>query len=168
MIEAVNAVSSNAQMLRAVAEQTSSTQSFASNPTRVQSAAISAPYLSPHVDLNGGNSKPIFIVRDSATGDAIRQFPTEGQIRAYQRAQEVQVRLQENSQAAANAQVDTKQQRVDIVENSVQYKELRKAVREQDAPLPGSTPGKKSQGTSGGSEVGTTKSSGSNSLDTAV
>lgn len=168
MIEAVNAVSSNAQMLRAVAEQTSSTQSFASNPTRVQSAAITAPYLSPHVDFNGGNSKPIFIVRDSSTGDAIRQFPTEGQIRAYQRAKEVQVRLQESGQAASNARADSQQQRVDVVESSVQYKELRKAARQQDAPLPGSSVGKGSEGTTGGSDVGTGKSTGSTKLDTEV
>ena len=88
MIEAISATVSNSQLVRQVAEQTATTQSYSSNPTRVQAAAITAPYLSPHVDMNGGNSKPIFVVRDAATGESISQFTTEGKISAYQQAQD--------------------------------------------------------------------------------
>ncbi len=142
MIEAVNAAVSNAQLVRVVAEQTSTTQSFSSNPTRVQAAAVTAPYLSPHVDLNGGNSKPIFVVRDLSTGEHIRQFPTEGQIRAYQ-----------NAKAAAQAQLQTMQSRAessysqvaenaaesaDLVKSSVEFRQARQAVKShQEQAIPG-------------------------------
>ncbi|MDD3021188.1 MAG: hypothetical protein PHX61_09475 [Alphaproteobacteria bacterium] len=127
MIEAATAVTSNAQLLRAVAEQTATTQSFAANPTRVQAAAITAPYLSPHVDLNGGSSKPIFVVRDLETGARIRQFPTEGQIKAYQRAKEVQGRAQ--AQAASTVDYSAQQKQAEVVENSVEFRESRKEVK---------------------------------------
>ncbi|HNQ92896.1 MAG TPA: hypothetical protein PKI93_08215 [Alphaproteobacteria bacterium] len=137
MIEAVNAAVSNAQVIRAVAEQTASTQSFAANPTRVQTAGVTAPYLSPHVDLNGGSSKPILVVRDSETGDRVRQFPTEGQIRAYQRAQANQARAEASAQA--EAQFRAQQQSADLVESSVQYRQARQEVKvQQNLPLPGS------------------------------
>jgi len=137
MIEAVNAISSNAQILRAVAEQTATTQSFASNPARVQAAAVIAPYLSPHVDLNGGSSKPILVVRDSETGEHVRQFPTEGQIRAYQRAKDSQARVQ--AQAVSDAQFKGQQEQADLVENSVEFRQARQEVKvEQQQSLPGS------------------------------
>lgn len=179
MIEAVNAVTSNAQLLRAVAEQTATTQSFSSNPARVQSAATIAPYLSPHVDLNGGSSKPIFIVRDSETGSPIRQFPTEGQIRAYQRAQDAQVRAQSQAQfdqqqaaAAAQQQFSSQQEQVDLVENSVQFRQARQQVKaaEQQA-VPGAHAGRseRATGSSGGATPGkTTESAQSTSLDTSA
>ncbi|HOO49811.1 MAG TPA: hypothetical protein PLK94_00835 [Alphaproteobacteria bacterium] len=141
MIEAVNAISTNAQTLRAVAEQTATTQSFASNPARVQAAAVIAPYLSPHVDLNGGSSKPIFIVRDSATGEHVRQFPTEGQIRAYQRAKDSQARAQ--AQALSQAQFKSQEHQADLVESSVQFRQARQEVKveQKPQPLPGSGSG---------------------------
>ncbi|HPQ50183.1 MAG: hypothetical protein KDJ26_02125 [Alphaproteobacteria bacterium] len=140
MIEAANAVSSNAQLLRAVAEQTATTQSFASNPARVQAAAIVAPYLSPHVDLNGGSSKPIFVVRDAETGSHIRQFPTEGQIRAYQRAKDVQSQVQAQSQSRTTSAVEFKaeQHQADVVENSVEFRQARQEVKvAQQQSVPG-------------------------------
>lgn len=154
MIEAVAANISSASALRAVAEQTSTTQSFSSNPNRIQAAAIVAPYLSPHVDLNGGNSKPIFVVRDAETGDNIRQFPTEGQIRAYQRAKEAQVRAQD--EAALAAQFDhheTKtQSRADLVESSVEFRQLRQQIKTREiqvTPGSGSSDAHKSEGITG-------------------
>jgi hypothetical protein len=134
MIEAVTAVVSNAQLLRSVAEQTSTTQTLAANPTRVQTAAISAPYLSPHVDYNSGNSKPIFVVRDSATGETLKQFPSEAQIRAYQKAAYVreqviaQTQFQQGSQDAAFAAA---QRNADIAKSSVEFKAARQAVKQQ-------------------------------------
>lgn len=166
MIEAVNAAVSNAQMVRAVAEQTASTQSFAANPTRIQTAGVTAPYLSPHVDLNGGSSKPILVVRDSETGDRIRQFPTEGQIRAYQRAQANQVRAEASAQA--EAQFRAQQQSADLVENSVQYRQARQEVKvQQRQSLPGSG---SEGGSSDSAKVGgqRSQSSGSNSVDTSA
>lgn len=140
MIEAVAANVSSASSLRAIAEQTSTTQSFSSNPNRIQAAAIVAPYLSPHVDLNGGNSKPIFVVRDAETGDNIRQFPTEGQIRAYQRAKEAQSRaLDEAAVAKQFEHSETKSQsRADLVENSVEFRQVRQQIKTREIQV---TPG---------------------------
>lgn len=173
MIEAVNAVTSNAQLLRAVAEQTSSTQSFASNPARVQAAAVIAPYLSPHVDLNGGASKPIFVVRDSASGEHIRQFPTEGQIRAYQRAKDDQARaMAQAQQSRAQAQVSSvefkaQQQQTDIVENSIEFRQARQEVKvAQQQTTPGTLSGKSEQAGSAGTRYGSAGAGAS--LDTEV
>lgn len=140
MIEAVAANVSSASSLRAIAEQTSTTQSFSSNPNRIQAAAIVAPYLSPHVDLNGGNSKPIFVVRDAETGSNIRQFPTEGQIRAYQRAKEAQSRALDEAAAAKqfeHHELKT-QSRADLVESSVEFRQLRQQIKTREVQV---TPG---------------------------
>ncbi len=136
MIEAVNAVVSNAQLLRSVAEQTSTTQTISANPAKVQSAAIIAPYLSPHVDYNGGNTKPIFVVRDAATGETVKQFPSEAQIRAYQRAAKVQeqaaaqIQFQQNTGGADEAQAAA-QRSADIAKSSIEFKQARQAVKQQ-------------------------------------
>ncbi|MFA7276130.1 MAG: hypothetical protein WC043_04950 [Pseudobdellovibrionaceae bacterium] len=136
MIEAVNATVSNAQLLRSVAEQTSSTQVLSANPSRVQAAAIVAPYLSPHVDLNGGQSKPIFVVRDAATGEHVKQFPTEAQIRAYQRAQEV--RSEAMTVQHAESQFLQQQKSADIAKSSVEFRQVRQEIKQyQEATLPG-------------------------------
>lgn len=137
MIEAVNAVVSNAQVLRSMAEQTASTQNLSANPARIQTAAISAPYLSPHVDYNGGNSKPIFVVRDSASGEVIKQFPSEAQIRAYNRASQVreQIAIQSQFQGSNSDFAEAAALRsADIAKSSVEFKAARQAVRQQQAP----------------------------------
>lgn len=138
MIEAVNAVVSNSTILRSIAEQTSTTQSLSANPSRVQAAAVTAPYLSPHVDYNGGNSKPIFVVRDSSTGETIKQFPSEAQIRAYTKAAAVreqmmvQSRFQsvDNNSGAEAAALRS----ADIAKSSIEFKAARQAVRQQQEP----------------------------------
>ena len=137
MIEAVNAVVSNSQILRSMAEQTATTQNLSANPARIQSAAISAPYLSPHVDYNGGNSKPIFVVRDSASGEVIKQFPSEAQIRAYTRAAQVreQVIAQSQFQGSNSDFAEAAALRsADIAKSSIEFKAARQAVRQQQAP----------------------------------
>lgn len=147
MIEAVNAVVSNSQILRSIAEQTSTTQVLSANPSKVQSAAIAAPYLSPHVDYNGGNSKPIFVVRDSATGETIKQFPTEAQIRAYTKAAQVreQVMVQAQFQSSDNGYAESEALKsADFAKSSVEYRAARQAVRQQSEPAvfkPSSTAG---------------------------
>lgn len=137
MIEAVNAVVSNSPILRSIAEQTSTTQVLSANPSKIQSAAISAPYLSPHVDYNGGNSKPIFVVRDSSTGETIKQFPTEAQIRAYAKAAQVreQVMVQAQFQSSDGGYAEAEALRsADFAKSSVEFKAARQAVRQQSEP----------------------------------
>ncbi len=136
MIEAVSAVVSNSQLVRSIAEQTASTQTLSANPARVQTAAITAPYLSPHVDYNGGNSKPIFVVRDAATGETVKQFPSEAQIRAYQKAAQVQqqvvaqAQFQQQASGADPAQAAA-QRSADIAKSSIEFKQARQAVKQQ-------------------------------------
>lgn len=135
MIEAVNAVVSNSQVLRSIAEQTSTTQTLSANPTRIQSAAVSAPYLSPHVDYNGGNSKPIFVVRDSTTGETLKQFPSEAQIRAYHRAAQMreQVIAAQSQDRGGDAEAAALRS-ADIAKSSVEFKAARQAVKQQSEP----------------------------------
>ena len=135
MIEAVGAVVSNSQILRSIAEQTSAVQNLSANPKRVQTAAVSAPYLSPHVDYNGGNSKPIFVVRDSSTGETLKQFPSEAQIRAYSKA--AQMREQAIAQATFQSSYDTGAaeaaavKSADLAKFSVEFKAERQAFKQQ-------------------------------------
>ncbi len=136
MIEAVSSVVSNSQLIRSIAEQTSTTQTIAANPQRIQAAAISAPYLSPHVDYNGGNSKPIFVVRDAATGETVKQFPSEAQIRSYQKAAAMQeqfvAQAQFEQQAGGRDAAQAAAQRsADIAKSSIEFKQARQAVRQQ-------------------------------------
>lgn len=138
MIEAINASISTAPIARAIAAEASTSQS--ANPVRIQKAAASAPYLSPHVRLSP-NTKPVFVVRDVDTGAQIKQFPTEAQIRAYQKAGEA--RAQSSAQANADTQktISPEQARI-LIETSVEFKEERAAVK-YDAEV--AVPGAKSE-----------------------
>ncbi len=160
MIEAINAVASNSQLLRSVAEQTSTTQTLSANPTKIQSAAITAPYLSPHVDYNGGNSKPIFVVRDSATGETLQQFPSEAQIRAYRKAAQVreQVAAQTQMQSGGSDAEAAALRSADIAKSSVEFKAARQALKQQSEPavVKQAREATASPGGNGGDSVGQT------------
>lgn len=93
MIEAVNSVLSNAASTKAVVEQQSVAQSFAANPDRVQ-VVPQAPFISPYVHVDVNFDKAVLLLRDSSTGDVVRQIPTESQLEAYKRAQAAQTRAQ--------------------------------------------------------------------------
>lgn len=86
MIEAVNSVISNAVLARGSAEQQSVVRSFAANPEKVQEVA-QAPYVSPYISMNIDYNKAVLQIRNSDTGDVIRQFPSESQLEAYRKAQ---------------------------------------------------------------------------------
>lgn len=87
MIEAVNSVLSNASSTKAVVEQQATTRSLAANPDKTQEVAR-APYVSPYISLDRGSNRAVLQIRDSDTGDVVRQYPTESQLRAYRNAQE--------------------------------------------------------------------------------
>jgi len=92
MIEAVNSVLSNASASRAVAEQQSTARSFAANPQKTQESAVRTPYVSPYISYDRNYNKAVLQIRDSDTGDVLRQFPTQTQLRAYQTAQQISER----------------------------------------------------------------------------
>lgn len=130
MIEAVNMSVSTAQLARSSGASAAASSIVAPPAPDEFSVGISAPYLSPHVNLNAFK-KPIFIVRDLETGQALRQFPSEAQIRAYQRAQEVQTGqnlLAEKLATRADVDVNIQAQ-TEIVENSVQFKQARAEIK---------------------------------------
>lgn len=88
MIEAVNSVLSNASVSRGIAEQQSAARSFAANPQKIQESAVRTPYVSPYISFDRNFNKAVLQIRDSETGDVVRQFPTQTQLRAYQTAQQ--------------------------------------------------------------------------------
>ena len=141
MIEAVNAAISTAPSVRAMAQQVATVESFSANPANIQKAAMSTAYSSKYIQL-APDIKPIFVVRDTSTGEAVRQFPTEGQIRAYQRAQESRANAQAASKQTAEIGGNDYEKAAVLVESSVQFKEVRKQIKQPDAPpppLPGQT-----------------------------
>lgn len=141
MIEAVNAAISTAPSVRAMAQQVAASESFSANPSNIQKAAISTAYSSKYIEL-APDIKPIFIVRDTSTGESVRQFPTEAQIRAYQRAQESRANAKFEAQFEAQIGGNDAEKAAVLAQSSVQYKEVRKQIKQPDAPpppLPGQT-----------------------------
>ncbi|PZO88742.1 MAG: hypothetical protein DI626_01035 [Micavibrio aeruginosavorus] len=63
--------------------------SFAANPDRVQQASLQAPYVSLYIKVDVNFDKALLLMRDSDTGDVVRQIPSETQLEAYRRAQKV-------------------------------------------------------------------------------
>lgn len=87
MLEAVNSVLSNAPLTKAVVQQQSVATSFSANPARIQEASLQAPYISLYIKVDTNFDRAILQIRDSDTGDVVRQIPTESQLEAYRRAQ---------------------------------------------------------------------------------
>ncbi len=87
MLEAVNSVLSNAPLTKAVVQQQSVATSFSANPARIQEASLQAPYISLYIKVDTNFDRAVLQIRDSDTGDVVRQIPTESQLEAYRRAQ---------------------------------------------------------------------------------
>lgn len=96
MIEAVNSVLSTISASRGVADQQSTARSLSANPEKIQEAA-KVPYVSPYISVDRGYNKAVLQIRDSETGDVVRQFPTEGQLKAYRTAQQFSERQKAQS-----------------------------------------------------------------------
>ncbi|MEZ5919239.1 MAG: hypothetical protein R3D66_04845 [Alphaproteobacteria bacterium] len=79
----MNSVLANASLLRGHAEQGSSARSFTANPDRVQEAP-QAPFVSPYIIVDTNFDRAVLQIRDSNTGDVLRQFPSESALRARQ------------------------------------------------------------------------------------
>lgn len=86
--------------MKAVVQQQSAMNSFAANPDRVQQATLQAPYVSLYIKVDVNFDKALLLMRDSDTGDVVRQIPSETQLEAYRRAQKV---LNPDIPAAKNA-----------------------------------------------------------------
>ena len=88
MIEAVATTLANAAYAR-VETQKLAVQPASVRPLPVVKASVAAPYISPYVIVDETSSKAILAMRDSATGNIVRQYPAESQIRAYQRTEAI-------------------------------------------------------------------------------
>ena len=90
MIEAVNSVVSNAPLVRGNAEQVSAARSYAASP-EVAAQAVAripqAPYISPYISLDVNYDRAVLLIRDSETGDVLRQFPSESTLQQVRRSE---------------------------------------------------------------------------------
>lgn len=91
MIEAANAVTLSFSTLRGNAEQAASVRSYAANPEKIQEVA-QAPYVSPYVYVDVNFDRAVLQIRDSDTGDVVRQFPSESEMESRRRAAAAQSR----------------------------------------------------------------------------
>lgn len=88
MIEAVNSVISNAPLVRGNAEQVDAARSYASSQivaAQESASAPQAPYISPYISLDVNYDKAVLLIRDSNTGDVLRQFPSEQRLEEIRR-----------------------------------------------------------------------------------
>jgi delta-aminolevulinic acid dehydratase/porphobilinogen synthase len=132
MIEAVNASISVAPSVRAVAQQVSVAESFSANPAQVQKVAVGNNYTSQYIRL-APDTKPIFVVRETSTGESIRQFPTESQLRAYQRAQNAQQAATKNAEFRTELQGTSDTKPATEIDSAGQVKEVRVEVKKSEA-----------------------------------
>lgn len=96
MLEAVTTVASNASLLRGPAEQLSAARSLAANPESTQ-IVPQAPYISPYVHLDVNFDKAVLQIRDSETGDVVRQIPSEPALESARRQLAAQARSEQLS-----------------------------------------------------------------------
>ncbi len=98
MIEAIKSTLSVAPAVAKIAEQASSSRSFATNPDKLQEVA--APndgfYTSRNVRVDNTANIAVLEFRNPLNGDVKTQIPTEAQLQAYERAaiRELQADLQ--------------------------------------------------------------------------
>ena len=142
MLEAVNSVLSNAPLLKP------SQANSAPKSVQVQRADYvkvdTANYASRDVRLDVGSPKPILQIRDTSTGKSLKQFPTEGQIRAYAQAQAVsagQVAIDSGKIEPSAAELDAQ-----IASTpDIQKPEAVEASVEVSVPVPGPVGGNVSE-----------------------
>lgn len=82
MIEAVKSTVANSALLRGSVEQSSTLNSFAANPDKVQQVS-QAPYVSPTVRVDVNTKIAILEFRESVSGEVLAQIPSEQAIRTY-------------------------------------------------------------------------------------
>ena len=106
MIEGVNATIANAVLVRPVSDQAVNARSYAENPKQVQQVP-QAPYISPYISMDYTNNKAVLQIRDSDSGEVIRQIPTDTQLKAYRRAAESPLSVvKQEGKKEASGQVD--------------------------------------------------------------
>lgn len=82
MIEAVKSSVANSALMRGNVDQSSTLNSFAANPDKVQTVS-QAPYVSPTVRVDVNTKIAILEFREAVSGEVIAQIPSEQAIRTY-------------------------------------------------------------------------------------
>lgn len=82
MIEAVKSTVANSALLRGSVEQSSTLNSYAANPDKLQISS-QTPYVSPTVRVDVNTKIAILEFRESVSGEILAQIPSEQAIRSY-------------------------------------------------------------------------------------
>lgn len=82
MIEAVKSSVANSALLRGNVDQSSTLNSFAANPDKIQTVS-QAPYVSPTVRVDVNTKIAILEFREAVSGEVVAQIPSEQAIRTY-------------------------------------------------------------------------------------
>jgi len=82
MIEAVKSTVANSALLRGSVDQSSTLNSFAANPDKIQTVS-QAPYVSPRVRVDVNTKIAILEFREALSGEVLAQIPSEQAIRTY-------------------------------------------------------------------------------------
>jgi len=82
MIEAVKSTVASSALLRGNVDQSSTLNSFAANPDKVQTVS-QAPFVSPTVRIDVLSKIAILEFRESLSGEVLAQIPSEQAIRTY-------------------------------------------------------------------------------------
>lgn len=109
MIEGVKSSLVSSIINKNVILDNSTQNSMSANPEKIQKAAT-APYVSPYISIDKNHNKAVLQIRDSDTGTVLRQFPTENQLQAYDRARELGIQTPSgglDSRAEARSQVES-------------------------------------------------------------
>lgn len=115
MLEAITSSAMNAVAARVDTEKVSALRSSAITASTAAPSAT-APYYSPYIIVDSNFNKAILAIRDNETGNVTQQYPTESQIKAYKRAQQVQAEVAASIAEASQPQPDVSQARAQPVE----------------------------------------------------
>ncbi len=127
MIESVSTSFVQGASLRS-SPQTGSTYAVSNAVSSASSAEVPRYGTRLYVRLDSGAERAILEVRSSDTGDVVKQYPSEAQIRAFQRAASLK---EQQSQSQAAQQVAAQQAR--------QQADAEAAYRDANAPQPVAT-----------------------------
>lgn len=91
MIEGINAsLSSSPQVSRLAAEVVSTAPKVDTRASTIQIQPVVGPYISPNVVVDANAAiRAVLQIRDSSSGEVLKQCPTESQLQAFARSQEV-------------------------------------------------------------------------------
>jgi hypothetical protein len=126
MIEAIKSTVANSTLLRGSVEQSSTLNSFAANPDKIQQVS-QAPYVSPTVRIDVNSKIAILEFRESLTGEVLAQIPSEQALRTY--------KLREAKEDAQLAQLSQRTNTQKGTVPSTHTTESRQPVQES-APVP--------------------------------